>query len=55
MIPGELMDCPWCGQATRLELVKGHYQCTSCKRSVLDCCDGEQEKDQKKSPTSESQ
>jgi len=34
--------CPWCGQVTRLEFVKGHYQCTSCKTPVSDCCDGEQ-------------
>ena len=38
-----LIDCPWCGQSTRLELVQSHYVCTSCKRAVLDCCDGEQE------------
>ena len=38
----EIIDCPWCGQATRLEFVKGHYQCLACKKPVYDCCDGEQ-------------
>ena len=36
-------DCPWCGIWTHYEMVKGHYQCTQCKRVVADCCDGEQE------------
>lgn len=36
------INCPWCGQETRLEFVKGHYECISCKRPVYDCCDGEQ-------------
>lgn len=35
-------DCPWCGQWTRFEFIRGHYSCISCKRPVLDCCDGEQ-------------
>lgn len=37
----EMYDCPWCGQPTRLEFVQGHYECTSCRRPVKDCCDGE--------------
>jgi hypothetical protein len=37
----EFVMCPWCGQASRLEFVRGHYQCNSCKRPVWDCCDGE--------------
>ncbi len=45
MIPDKLIDCPWCGQATRLEQVRSHYVCTACKQPVLDCCDGEQEKE----------
>ena len=36
-----MYDCPWCGQPTRLEFVQGHYECTSCRRPVKDCCDGE--------------
>jgi len=35
--------CPWCGQWTRYEMVRGHYECRQCKRPVADCCDGEQE------------
>jgi len=36
-----LMTCPWCGQETRLEPIHGHMSCTSCKRPVEDCCNGE--------------
>ena len=39
--PIEHSVCPWCGQHTRLEVVRSHYECMSCHRSVLDCCDGE--------------
>ena len=39
----EPSDCPWCGQWTRYEMVRGHYECRQCKRVVADCCDGEQE------------
>lgn len=35
------IDCPWCGQWTRLEIINSHYQCPSCKNPVADCCDGE--------------
>ena len=38
-------DCPWCGQWTRYEQVRGHYECQSCHRPVADCCDGEQIQD----------
>jgi hypothetical protein len=37
----ELLDCPWCGQVTRLHWIRAHYECASCHRPVLDCCDGE--------------
>ena len=33
-------DCPWCGQPTRLHLIRSHYECMACHRPVLDCCDG---------------
>lgn len=36
------VDCPWCGQWTRLDFVHGHYQCSACHRVVYNCCDGEQ-------------
>lgn len=39
----EYINCPWCGQDTRLEYIKGHYECLSCKRSVLDACEDELE------------
>ena len=39
----EHIECPWCGQWTRLELVRSHYECMACRRIVLDCCDGETE------------
>ena len=35
------VECPWCGQVTRLEQVRGHLSCPVCKRPVADCCDGE--------------
>jgi len=38
-------ECPWCGQVTRYEWVQGHYECASCHRPVMDCCDGEQAQD----------
>jgi hypothetical protein len=41
MITTSLHVCPWCGQSTRYEFVRGHYECTSCRRPVVDCCDGE--------------
>ena len=34
-------SCPWCGACTRLEFVRGHYECMACHRPVADCCDGE--------------
>ena len=39
----EPQSCPWCGEHTHFELVRGHYQCLRCKRPIADCCDGEQE------------
>lgn len=42
MTENTAIDCPWCGQWTRLEQINGHYACTSCHRPVIDCCDGEQ-------------
>lgn len=42
------INCPWCGQDTKLEFVRGHYECISCKRPVLDCCDGEQNQKENK-------
>jgi hypothetical protein len=33
--------CPWCGAETRVEFVRGHYECIACRRPVADCCDGE--------------
>ena len=41
MITTSLHICPWCGQSTRYEFVRGHYECMSCRRPVFDCCDGE--------------
>tara|TARA_R100000687_G_C6353234_1_gene119851 strand:+ start:248 stop:406 length:159 start_codon:yes stop_codon:yes gene_type:complete len=41
----KFIDCPWCGQATRPEPLHGHYICTSCRRPLADCCDGELEED----------
>ena len=35
------VNCPWCGQWTRLEFVKGHMECPVCHSPVADCCDGE--------------
>ena len=29
----EFVNCPWCGQDTKLEFVRGHYECISCKRT----------------------
>lgn len=37
----EMVDCPWCGQCTRLIMVHGHYECMNCHRVVSDCCNGE--------------
>lgn len=34
-------DCPWCGRVTRFEYQQSHIICIGCKRSVLDCCEGE--------------
>ncbi len=34
--------CPWCGQPARMEFVRGHYECSTCRRPIMDCCDGEQ-------------
>lgn len=34
--------CPWCAQPARMEFVRGHYECSACRRPVMDCCDGEQ-------------
>jgi len=31
--------CPWCGQPVRMEFVRGHYECSTCRRSNMDCCD----------------
>ncbi len=42
----DFVSCPWCGQMTRLEFVRGHYQCMSCFRPVVDCCDGEQKQEE---------
>jgi hypothetical protein len=36
-----MLDCPWCGQITRLHFIRSHYECASCHRPVADCCDGE--------------
>ena len=33
---------PWCGQPARMEFVRGHYECSTCRRPIMDCCDGEQ-------------
>ncbi len=35
------VTCPWCGQWTRLEMVRAHLECPVCRRVVYDCCDGE--------------
>ena len=37
----ELITCPWCGQWTRLEMVRSHLECPVCRRVVYDCCDGD--------------
>ena len=34
--------CPWCGQPARMEFVRGHYECSTCRRPIMDCCYGEQ-------------
>lgn len=36
--------CDWCGQVTRLIFVHGHYQCGSCRRVLIECCNGETSK-----------
>lgn len=40
ILSAEFFDCPWCGQPTRLHLIRSHYECMACHRVVLDCCDG---------------
>ena len=37
------VNCPWCGEWTRLEFVRGHMECPVCRNPVSDCCDGEKE------------
>ena len=37
------VNCPWCGEWTRLEFVRGHLECPVCRNPVADCCDGEKE------------
>mgnify|MGYP003123919809 CR=1 FL=1 len=37
----EMIECPWCGQWTRLIEVRSHLECPVCRRAVYDCCDGE--------------
>ena len=34
-------ECPWCGQWTYFEVVRGHLECPVCRNPVADCCDGE--------------
>jgi hypothetical protein len=37
-------ECGWCGAYTSyLELIRGHYSCPVCRKTLLDCCDGEKE------------
>lgn len=35
------IECPWCGEWTRLEFIRSKYVCLRCWRPVRDCCDGE--------------
>lgn len=37
----DLGPCPHCGMSVRYHYVSGHLACTSCGRSVSDCCEGE--------------
>jgi sarcosine oxidase delta subunit len=37
----DAIECPWCGEWTRLEFTRGKYICPRCRRPVRDCCDGE--------------
>lgn len=37
----DAIECPWCGEWTRLEFTRGKYVCPRCRRPVRDCCDGE--------------
>jgi len=34
-------ECPWCGQWTYVEIVRGHLECPVCRNPIADCCDGE--------------
>jgi len=47
MIPPS--NCPWCGEFTHYNFVRGHYVCLRCNRPVSDCCDGETATNQKQS------
>lgn len=40
-VTSDMIECPWCGEATRLEYIAGHMACMRCKRVISDCCDGE--------------
>ena len=41
------IDCPWCGEWTRTIYVNGSEKCPRCKRTVEDCCNGEQANESK--------
>ena len=40
-LPPKATVCDWCGQWTNLVYVHGHYQCGSCARVLIECCEGE--------------
>ncbi len=35
------IQCPWCGQPTRVIYVHGHGQCELCGTNIDECCRGE--------------
>ena len=37
------INCPYCGEWTRTIYVHGSEKCPRCKRTVEDCCNGEQQ------------
>jgi uncharacterized Zn finger protein (UPF0148 family) len=39
------VTCPWCGQVTRLEPLKGRMVCTACKQPVYDDTDDDEKTD----------
>ena len=40
-LPPKTTVCDWCGQWTNLVPVHDQYQCGSCRRVLIECCEGE--------------